>query len=176
MAKSKHAKKKTPVHLGTLAIVLAIVAAFAAATWATVLHTTRDDLSAKYDKEAAEKQLTEQLKHASGTPSPDLAVFLKQLDNQSGCDDSQPGTHSLRIEYKDFALIRYGCGNTDASMYLKRVDGQWKTISPTNQFHGGIPLCSMITEHSIPKILYGGGCFKPTDGKLPLVGQVVAAP
>lgn len=176
MAKSKTHKEKTPVHLGTLAIVLAIVAAFAAATWATVLHTTRDDSSTKYDKDAAERQLFEQLKHANTTPSPDLAVFLEELNARGGCDDTKPSTHSLRIEYDGFALIKYGCSDTDASMYLKQVDDRWTTISPTNQFHGGIPLCTMIAEHNIPKVLYGGGCYKPVEGKLPLIGHVVATP
>src|SRR5690606_6899964 len=107
--------------------------------------------------------ILEQLKEAKTIPSDSLASFLEELNDRGGCTDNTPAKHELRIEYQDYAKIKYGCGETDATMYVSRIDDQWQTISPTNQFHGGLPLCSHVKKHQVPYVLYGEGCFKPND-------------
>ena len=159
--------------LGLVAITLGFLLSAGIALW-TAYQTKAPDPTRQ---ELAAIQIS-QLKEAKTTPSQDLKEYLDKLDEYAGCDHTdRPAMHQLRIEYKNYAKIKYGCGETDATMYLKRVNEKWQTISPTNQFVGGIPLCSHIKKHDIPLALYGEGCFQPENAKKSLVtGQILNAP
>lgn len=72
-----------------------------------------------------------------------------------------------------FALTQYGCA-LDAKMFYKKIDGKWKSLSPTNNFIYGQPLCSHLKEHSIP-VSFVSLCYDGSvaDSQLP---PVVANP
>lgn len=72
-----------------------------------------------------------------------------------------------------FALTQYGCA-LDAKMFYKKVDGVWTSLSPTNKFVNGQPLCSHLKEHSIPSSFVSLCYDTPAvEGQLP---PIVANP
>jgi len=49
-------------------------------------------------------------------------------------------------------LLSYGCDHPSARMFAVEKSGEWKMISPTNQFDNlGIPLCSYVEKNHIQK-------------------------
>lgn len=166
---AKKASKKHNSSLGIAAIVGGILLALGMAFW--VMY---QDKYQSYDYKAAEQTVRDQLRETRTVPSKDLSEYLEVLNREAGCSD---GIHQLRLEYKDYAKVKYGCGSTDASMYLQRVDGMWQTISPTNQFYSEIPLCSHVKAHDLPLVLYADGCFEPNhDKKSPVAGRILVKP
>lgn len=103
------------------------------------------------------------------------ALVTAILAEDSGCVkhlDRKAVYYIIQANDK-FALTQYGCA-LDAKMFYKKIDGNWKSLSPTNNFINGQPLCSHLKEHSIPanfvSLCYDGPAV---DGQLP---PVVANP
>lgn len=164
MTKSKTKHTST---LGWVAIGIGFLLASTMALWVVYQSKTGN-----YDPEASVRTIISQRNESSPVASDDLAAYIKKLDQESGCPD---GMHQLLIQYRDFAKVEYGCGDTDATMYLTANGGEWQTISPTNNFYAGIPLCTHIKEHNIPAVLYADGCFVPNDNsKSSVIGKIIA--
>lgn len=74
--------------------------------------------------------------------------------NSEGCEKVPSyGKNTYYIlaidEKKGLAEVKYGCPIADATMDLRKTNGQWQTISPTGNFIYGIPLCSYIKKEKI---------------------------
>lgn len=112
----KSAKKQNKA-IGYAAIVAAFLIAFSAATWAFF-----DSRTPKYDAAADGAVLLQDIKMVkTDKPSDKLAAYITDVvEGKSGCPADTPGKTHFRGELGDFALINYGCGETDASMYLTK--------------------------------------------------------
>lgn len=81
----------------------------------------------------------------------ELRDFLKAEVKKSGCKDNN-GVAAVITHSQDEKqlLLGYGCGNSAARMFAVKKDGEWKVISPTNQFNlFEIPSCKMVDENNI---------------------------
>jgi len=81
----------------------------------------------------------------------ELRDFLKTEVKKSGCKDND-GVAAVIAHSQDEKqlLLGYGCGNSAARMFAVKKDGEWKVISPTNQFNlFEIPSCKMTDENNI---------------------------
>ena len=81
----------------------------------------------------------------------ELRDFLKAEVKKSGCKDNN-GVAAVIAHSQDEKqlLLGYGCGNSAARMFAVKKDGEWKIISPTNQFNlFEIPSCKMVDENNI---------------------------
>ena len=81
----------------------------------------------------------------------EIHSFLIEEGKKSGCPNNN-AVHSVIAANNDETqlLISYGCGDDDALLFATKQDGQWKTVSPTNQFNlFGIPSCRMIAHNGI---------------------------
>ncbi len=81
----------------------------------------------------------------------ELRDFLKAEVKKSGCKDNN-GVAAVITHSQDEKqlLLGYGCGNSAARMFAVKKDGEWKAISPTNQFNlFEIPSCKMVDENNI---------------------------
>ena len=81
----------------------------------------------------------------------EILNFLKKEVDKSGCSNNS-GAASVIAYSRDEKqlLLGFGCGNTIARMFAVKKDGEWKTISPTNQFNlFDIPSCKMTDENNI---------------------------
>ena len=69
-------------------------------------------------------------------------------------------------------LLNYGCDNPGSRMFAVQTSGEWKFISPTNQFDMlGIPLCGHVNENNIAKNI-APVCYSETnEAKNPLQYQ-----
>ena len=83
----------------------------------------------------------------------EIRDFLKAEVKKSGCKNNN-GVAVVIVHSQDEKqlLLDYGCGNSAARMFAVKKDGEWKTISPTNQFNlFDIPSCKMTDENDISK-------------------------
>ena len=81
----------------------------------------------------------------------EIRDFLKADVKKSGCKDNN-GIDVVITHSQDEKqlLLGYGCGNSAARMFAVKKDGEWKVISPTNQFNlFDIPSCKMVDENNI---------------------------
>lgn len=93
------------------------------------------------------------------------------LAEKSGCVDLMGRKNvSYIVRFNDdFALTQYGCA-LDAKMFYKKIDGEWKSLSPTNNFINGQPLCSHLEQYSIPADFVALCYDTPGDnGQLPAI-------
>lgn len=138
----KKTKKKISKHYGL--VVLAVCVAVSAALvlpWMIVREVHLAET--KSVRENAENIVINNVGATNGLVNAILA-------EKSGCpelDGSKNVTYIVK-EAGNFALTQYGCA-LDAKMFYKKVDGKWKSLSPTNNFINGQPLCSHLKEHSI---------------------------
>ena len=83
-----------------------------------------------------------------------LEAFLVEKASSEGCLPNNPAHEYVTAWTKDESqvLLKYGCGSADSPMYIVKVAGKWKSISPTNHFDTfGIPECTYLDEHAISK-------------------------
>ena len=81
----------------------------------------------------------------------ELRDFLKAEVKKSGCKDNNGVAAVIAYSQNEKQLLLgYGCGNSAARMFAVKKDGEWKVISPTNQFNlFEIPSCKMVDENNI---------------------------
>lgn len=85
----------------------------------------------------------------------EIKTFLNNESANSRCGASGsagPGYMHIRAWSADEKqlLLGYGCTEAGAQMYAININGEWKTISPTNHFDAfGIPDCNYLTENNI---------------------------
>jgi hypothetical protein len=78
--------------------------------------------------------------------SDDLIAALASEDQ--GCGDTKNIVY-ITNQVGNIAKVKYGCA-IDATMFYKKTDGKWRSISPTNQFINDTPICSMLKANHIP--------------------------
>ncbi len=73
------------------------------------------------------------------------------LAKKAGCAEHQGTKNIVTIikEGKTHALAQYGCGSGGSHIVYEKVNGQWRSISPTNKFIYGIPLCSAMEKDGV---------------------------
>lgn len=84
----------------------------------------------------------------------ELRGFLYREAAQSGCPAESPAYEHVVATNKDETqlLLKFGCGAADSPMYAAKVDGAWKSLSPTNQFDTlGIPSCEHLSTNNISR-------------------------
>ena len=85
----------------------------------------------------------------------DMKAFLDKESANSRCEVSGSagqGYFSVVASTSDQKqlLLAYGCTQADAKMYAININGEWKTISPTNRFDNfGIPGCDYLQQNDI---------------------------
>lgn len=165
--KAKKVSKKVTKHYGL--VVLAVCVAVSAALVLPWMIAREVYLAeTKSVRENAENIVINDV----GAPK---ALVNTILAEDSGCVkhlDRKNVTYIIQANNK-FALAQYGCA-LDAKMFYKNTDDGWKSLSPTNQFINGQPLCSHLKEHGIPSsfvsLCYGEA---KKDGEMP---PIVANP
>lgn len=78
-----------------------------------------------------------------------IQAFLKA--QPSGCQDND-GVYQVIAHNSDETqlLLGYGCGNSNSRMFAIKKNGNWRTVSPTNQFNQfGVPSCNMVESNTI---------------------------
>lgn len=104
--------------------------------------------------------------------APGDLVSMLEYDN-GGCDvdgwkSSKAAFEIISVVNDSLAKLKYGCEADmplSAFMLVIKQDGQWKQISPTNQFtEEGVPSCAMVNTFKITSKLEPE-CFKVADEK-----------
>lgn len=136
-------RKKKPISKPLLALV-AVVAVCAVIVLGWMLAKELYTGSDKRAYENAENIVINNVGASNGLVQAILA-------ENPGCMENDLGKNTTYImrEVGDFALVHFGCG-LDAYMFYSKTSGEWKNLSPTNQFIDSTPLCSHLKKHSIP--------------------------
>jgi len=88
------------------------------------------------------------------TATNELRAFLEDLNRTSGCPESVYHEVIAVTPDETQVLLRYGCDSATARMFAVKVEGSWRTLSPTNQFDQfGIPLCDHVTSNNISRTI-----------------------
>lgn len=84
-----------------------------------------------------------------------LQAFLQEKADEAARHDSCSVAHynvMLASTDETQVLLDYGCGQPGSRMFAVNEGGEWRTISPTNQFDMlGIPACEHVNEHGIDR-------------------------
>lgn len=83
-----------------------------------------------------------------------LKKFLITEGNKSVGPNCPTVYHNVIIASPDEkqVLLGYGCGDPGSRMFAVEKEGNWKTLSPTNQFDlFGIPLCDHVNSDNIDR-------------------------
>lgn len=92
-------------------------------------------------------------------------------DISSNCKKSYFWVMAFSDDRKQ-VLLNYGCENPSSRMFAVQESGEWKFITPTDQFDMlGVPLCSHVDDNNIAKNI-APVCYSETnDAKNPLQYQ-----
>lgn len=84
----------------------------------------------------------------------ELRAFLTRLNDASGCADSTYHNVIAASPDEQQILLNYGCGYPNARMFAVKQNGEWKRLSPTNQFDQfGIPRCAHVDANHISRTI-----------------------
>lgn len=83
----------------------------------------------------------------------ELQSYLETRSQKEQCGELGAAHLAVKAYSPDETqvLLGYGCGNSEAPMYLKKSDKGWQAISPTNHFYGpfNLPECHYIDEYQL---------------------------
>jgi hypothetical protein len=159
MAKTKKRIDRSKVVTFILSAVLVLAAAvvvFKMQSSALAVHISLGPLTYKVENGRAVKR--------TDPTVTELQSFLEAQGRNSGCQTTVYHNVIAASPDEKQVLLNYGCNSPEARMFAVNTNGQWRTVSPTNQFDSlGIPLCEHVEQNNI-SVSIAPVCFNQANG------------